>query len=51
LCFAENIPQGIAAIVKNATEARIESVTKEIQNAKEKAGLFTPNKRQYYFGF
>jgi beta-glucosidase-like glycosyl hydrolase len=40
LCFAENIPQGIAAIVKNATEARIESSYKRIQNAKEKAGLF-----------
>jgi beta-glucosidase-like glycosyl hydrolase len=39
LCFAENVPEGIAAIVQNATDERIEESYNRIQKAKEKAGL------------
>jgi hypothetical protein len=39
LCFAENVPEGIEAILKNASPDRIEESFNRIRNAKEKVGL------------
>ena len=39
LCFAENVPEGIEAILKNASPERIEESFKRIMKAKEKVGL------------
>lgn len=39
LCFAENVPEGIEAILKNASPERIEESFNRIRNAKEKVGL------------
>lgn len=40
LCFAENVPEGIAAILKNARPERIEESYNRIVKCKTKAGLF-----------
>ena len=40
LCFAENIPEGIQAILENASEARINESFNRIWKCKEKVGLF-----------
>lgn len=39
LCFAENVPEGIQKILKNASPDRIEESFNRIMKAKEKAGL------------
>ncbi len=39
LCFAENVPEGIQEILKNATPERIEASYKRLMRCKEKAGL------------
>ena len=39
LCFAENVPEGIEAILKNASPERIEESFNRILKAKEKVGL------------
>ncbi|WP_264551904.1 glycoside hydrolase family 3 protein [Flavobacterium sp. N2038] len=41
LCFAENVPEGIEAIFKNASPDRIFESYNRIMKAKEKAGLFS----------
>ncbi|MFD1602953.1 glycoside hydrolase family 3 protein [Flavobacterium artemisiae] len=41
LCFAENVPEGIEAIYKNASPDRIFESYERIRKAKEKAGLFS----------
>jgi beta-N-acetylhexosaminidase len=41
LCFAENVPEGIEAIFKNASPDRIFESYERIRKAKEKAGLFS----------
>jgi beta-N-acetylhexosaminidase len=41
LCFAENVPEGIEAIFKNASPDRIFESSERIRKAKEKAGLFS----------
>lgn len=43
LCFAENVPEGIQAILKNASEERIEESFNRIMKCKQKAGLFETN--------
>ncbi|MFL9829694.1 glycoside hydrolase family 3 N-terminal domain-containing protein [Flavobacterium sp. ST-87] len=40
LCFAENVPEGIQAIIENASEERINESFKRIWQCKEKVGLF-----------
>lgn len=40
LCFAENVPEGIEAILKNAQPERIEASYQRILKCKQKAGLF-----------
>ncbi|WP_026713429.1 glycoside hydrolase family 3 protein [Flavobacterium daejeonense] len=40
LCFAENVPEGIQAILENATEKRINESFNRIWKCKEKTGLF-----------
>ena len=40
LCFAENVPEGIQEILKNATQQRIEESFNRLMKCKEKAGLF-----------
>jgi len=40
LCFAENIPEGIQAILENASPERIEESFNRIIKCKEKVGLF-----------
>ena len=39
LCFAENVPEGIKAILKNASPERIEESFNRIMKAKEKVGI------------
>jgi len=39
LCFAENVPEGIQEILKNASQERIEASYNRIMECKEKAGL------------
>ena len=39
LCFAENVPEGILEILKNASPERIEESFNRIMKAKEKVGL------------
>ncbi|MBK0370151.1 glycoside hydrolase family 3 protein [Flavobacterium agrisoli] len=46
LCFAENIPEGIQAILQKGTEDRIKESFNRIWKCKEKAGLFTENKTE-----
>jgi beta-N-acetylhexosaminidase len=41
LCFAENVPEGIQAILKNATPERIDESFNRIMNAKEKVGILS----------
>jgi beta-N-acetylhexosaminidase len=41
LCFAENVPEGIAAILKNASPQRIEESFNRILKAKEKVGILS----------
>jgi beta-glucosidase-like glycosyl hydrolase len=41
LCFAENVPEGIEAILKNASPERIEESFNRIMNAKEKVGILS----------
>ncbi|CAD0002372.1 glycoside hydrolase family 3 protein [Flavobacterium chungangense] len=41
LCFAENVPEGIEAIFKNASPDRIFESYERIRKAKEKVGLFS----------
>lgn len=40
LCFAENVPEGIQAILENATAERIDESFNRILKCKEKVGLF-----------
>ncbi|NGY37205.1 glycoside hydrolase family 3 protein [Flavobacterium sp. XN-5] len=40
LCFAENVPEGIQEILKNATPERIEESYNRIVKCKQKVGLF-----------
>jgi beta-N-acetylhexosaminidase len=44
LCFAENVPEGIDAILKNASPERIEASLNRIMKCKQKVGLFDENK-------
>lgn len=39
LCFAENVPEGIQAILKNATPERIEASFTRLMKCKEKVGI------------
>lgn len=39
LCFAENVPEGIQEILKNATSERIEASFQRIWKCKQKAGI------------
>ncbi|WP_394774687.1 glycoside hydrolase family 3 protein [Flavobacterium sp.] len=41
LCFAENVPEGIEAILKNASPDRIEESFNRIMRAKEKVGILS----------
>ncbi|KUJ62011.1 glycoside hydrolase [Flavobacteriaceae bacterium CRH] len=43
LCFAENVPEGIEAILKNASPERIEESFNRIMNAKKKVGILSVN--------
>ena len=43
LCFAENVPEGIEAIYKNASPDRIFESYNRIMKAKEKAGVLSGN--------
>ncbi|TRX33220.1 glycoside hydrolase family 3 protein [Flavobacterium sp. ZT3R18] len=43
LCFAENVPEGIQEILKNATPERIEASYNRVIKCKQKAGLFDSN--------
>src|SRR5690606_5618150 len=43
LCFAENVPEGIEAIFKNASPDRIFKSHSRIMKAKEKAGILSGN--------
>jgi len=43
LCFAENVPEGIQAILKNASPERIEQSFNRIMKAKEKVGILSNN--------
>jgi beta-N-acetylhexosaminidase len=43
LCFAENVPEGIQEILKNASPERIEASYNRIMKCKQKAGLFDLN--------
>ncbi|MGO4773593.1 glycoside hydrolase family 3 protein [Flavobacterium sp. W22_SRS_FK3] len=43
LCFAENVPEGIETILKNATPERIEESFNRIIKAKEKVGILSSN--------
>jgi beta-glucosidase-like glycosyl hydrolase len=40
LCFAENVPEGIQEILKNATPERIEESYNRLMKCKKKAGVF-----------
>lgn len=42
LCFAENVPEGIQAILENASEERINESFNRIWKCKEQVGLFNP---------
>jgi beta-glucosidase-like glycosyl hydrolase len=43
LCFAENVPEGIEAILKNASPDRIEESFSRIMKAKQKVGILSGN--------
>ena len=43
LCFAENVPEGIQAILENASAERIDESFNRIWKCKEKAGIITNN--------
>lgn len=43
LCFAENVPEGIQEILKNATPERIEASFQRIWKCKQKAGITAVN--------
>lgn len=43
LCFAENVPEGIEAILKNASPKRIDESFNRIMKAKEKVGILSEN--------
>lgn len=43
LCFAENVPEGIQEILKNASPERIEASYERLLKCKEKVGLFISN--------
>jgi beta-glucosidase-like glycosyl hydrolase len=43
LCFAENVPEGIQEILKNATPERIEASFQRIWKCKQKAGILDGN--------
>ncbi|MGA9638412.1 glycoside hydrolase family 3 N-terminal domain-containing protein, partial [Flavobacterium sp.] len=43
LCFAENVPEGIQEILKNASPERIEDSYKRLMSCKEKVGLLKGN--------
>ncbi|GGA87196.1 hypothetical protein GCM10008015_29810 [Flavobacterium palustre] len=43
LCFAENVPEGIQAILENASPERIEESFNRIWKCKEKAGIISEN--------
>jgi beta-glucosidase-like glycosyl hydrolase len=42
LCFAENVPEGIQEILKNATPERIEASFNRLLKCKQKAGILDP---------
>jgi beta-glucosidase-like glycosyl hydrolase len=44
LCFAENVPEGIQEILKNATLQRIEESYNRLMKCKQKAGVFDKKK-------
>ncbi|TDO70410.1 beta-glucosidase-like glycosyl hydrolase [Flavobacterium chryseum] len=44
LCFAENVPEGIEAILKKASPERIEKSFNRILKAKQKVGILSGNK-------
>ncbi|HEY6142436.1 MAG TPA: glycoside hydrolase family 3 N-terminal domain-containing protein [Flavobacterium sp.] len=43
LCFAENVPEGIQEILKNATPERIEASFNRLWKCKQKAGIINGN--------
>jgi hypothetical protein len=43
LCFAENVPEGIQEILKNATPERVEASFNRLMKCKQKAGIITGN--------
>jgi beta-N-acetylhexosaminidase len=43
LCFAENVPEGINEILKNASPERIEASFQRIRKCKQKAGILDGN--------
>jgi len=43
LCFAENVPEGIEAILKNASPKRIDESFNRIMKVKEKVGILSEN--------
>lgn len=51
LCFAENVPEGIEAIYKNASPDRIFESYERIRKAKEKVGLFQSEKNNTELNF
>jgi beta-glucosidase-like glycosyl hydrolase len=44
LCFAENVPEGIREILKNARPERIEASYSRVMKCKQKAGIMNGNK-------
>jgi beta-glucosidase-like glycosyl hydrolase len=42
LCFAENVPEGIQEILKNATPDRIDASFNRLMQSKQKAGILEP---------
>jgi beta-glucosidase-like glycosyl hydrolase len=56
LCFAENVPEGIQEILKNATPERIETSFNRLLKCKQKVGILNgklklPNLSESYFDF
>ena len=51
LCFAENVPEGIQAILENASEDRINESFNRILKCKEKVGLFQSEENNIELNF
>ncbi|MFA9187550.1 glycoside hydrolase family 3 N-terminal domain-containing protein [Flavobacterium sp. FBOR7N2.3] len=51
LCFAENVPEGIQAILENASAKRIDESFNRIWKCKEKVGLFQPENNNTELNF